>query len=239
MFSLVVATVGAVADVTESRGAKTVGILDNGTMFYDVGKERLVAYDILYVQNADSVYLYKIPEIEIPQFATLLYPTNKATEKREYLVQTGKMTVGETQAVFAKGIRPGIIEFTKNVFFDKNSRVHATLGAQLPDRNLSYGYIVALNADVFDSLKFQGKTMDGKTMDGVFNAVFPENEKFGPFASFQASGNGSEFEFTASGATFWILKTYSEQESASYYYLHFDKLEAHSGTQGLLLNISY
>jgi len=87
----------------------------------------------------------------------------------------------------------------------------------MPEKSLAYGYIIALNADVFDKCKFQGNTLAG-SFAGFFDILFVKDKKSGPFSSFYAEGNGFKFRIE-SKIPFEIMKIYSADENSFFYYL--------------------
>ena len=106
------------ADGQEAKRAPLAGDLTSkGGFTATAGEVLLVMGDFLYVERPGKGIVMSLPEKEIPQFATLLMPLNKATERNEvFLDFRRRKAAGKSPAVVScTGEVPDVVFFEKKV----------------------------------------------------------------------------------------------------------------------------
>ncbi len=111
------------------QGAKPAplagGLTSKGGFTATAGEALLAMGDFLFVERPGNGIVMSLPEKEIPQFATLLMPLNKATERSEvFLDFRRRKATGKSPAVVScTGEVPEVVFFEKKVTTDAEAIV--------------------------------------------------------------------------------------------------------------------
>lgn len=184
-----------------------------GEFFLDAGKYSLINGDMLYVENNSGKYKYFIPEGEVPQFATLLYPLNKATERYKNFLDIRKDSNKENIEFVCEGEKSEVIEFEKKYLISHDSLL-IQIVYELDKISDSIVYAIKIPSGYFSStveiIDYQGKSRKlpikryltkGKNIEGVASLalrskgkkiLFSSTDKH-PFSIINGKGEDSNY----------------------------------------------
>lgn len=192
----IVVTVFAVTLTIPVVMADFAGRLNSkGEFSLDDGKFSLISGDILYVKDTEERCKYLIPEDEIPQFATLLQPLNKPTERKKIFLDIQKNLNRENSEFICEGEKDEVVKFGKK-YLISNGGVLIQIVYKLDKTSDSIVYAMKIPTGYFSSkveiIDYRGKSRNllvkkeltkGKNIEGIVSLILKGKERKISFSS--------------------------------------------------------